>query len=659
MKLCVRSKSVFLAALIVLMSPLLTQGLRADELSDAEMKAVLDLEQRRIDAIDRVLGSVVAVYGNDRAGGGSGVIIHPSGIVLTNHHVVMGAGVEGFGGISDGKLYKWKLIGTDPGGDVSMIQLEGRDDFPCTPLGDSDKVRVGDWALAMGNPFILSEDQAPTVTLGIVSGIQRYQPGAGQNQLEYGNCIQVDSSINPGNSGGPLFNFNGEVVGINGRGSFQDRGRVNVGLGYAISSNQIRNFIPELLATKLVEHATLDANFGRREDKVVCSQLNLDSAIAEAGVELGDELLEFEGHRIKTANQFTNLICTIPEDWPVSLKVRSAEGKEKSIRVRAFGLPYAKPRGGGSRGGGKKTPEQKKAEEKRNAMIKLLSATPGTIRLPEVNQKYASLVLQDWRSNQVDGDVESGGWKLSAKITRDGDDIGDTDETGIGEEQLQIFHDGRFHLQLELEGSKQEFLFDGKTFFAKKNDEFTPLPISDARTKLWLMSAYGIAAALGENSMSAFGVPLIDGSDKTQSKNAWRLRMDDSRKDSTFVWFDFNRQYGQHELAGKLRKISPSHNCDAPGGVLFEDYQVKEHLAVPMVRKFVNGLDENVSYRTTLVDCQFDPKADDAVFAKLPSTDSKEPAEADEETDVTEETETTEEPAEAKEAKEAKAEEKE
>ena len=165
------------------------------------------------------------------------------------------------GGLADGKLYRWKLIGTDPGGDLAIIQLEGKEVFPATRLGNSDEVKVGDWALAMGNPFILTEDQVPTVTLGIVSGVKRYQPGAGQNQLVYGNCIQVDSSINPGNSGGPLFNFKGEVIGINGRGSFKERGRVNVGLGYAISANQIKNFIPDLLATKLVEHATLDASF--------------------------------------------------------------------------------------------------------------------------------------------------------------------------------------------------------------------------------------------------------------------------------------------------------------------------------------------------------------------------------------------------------------
>jgi len=250
--------------------------------------------------------------------------------------------------------------------------------------------------------------------------VKRYQPGAGQNQLEYGNCIQVDSSINPGNSGGPLFNFQGEVIGINGRGSFQDRGRVNVGLGYAISSNQIRNFIPELLATKLVEHATLDANFSNRKGKVVCSELNLDAPVAEAGLKIGDELLEFEGVEIKTSNQFTNLICTVPEDWPVSLKVRDKEGKVKSIYVRAYGLPYSKPPKPRSKGGGNgkpdkdKSPEEKSQDRQQNAMIELLSAPPGEVRYPKINKKYASLVLNEWRSNHVnrtaiDGSVRNRG----------------------------------------------------------------------------------------------------------------------------------------------------------------------------------------------------------------------------------------------------------
>ena len=165
-------------------------------LTEAQLTAIKQLEEKRIAAIQQVIGSVVAIYDDDRQGGGSGVIIDSSGIALTNHHVIMGSGVSGWGGLADGKLYRWDLIGTDPGGDVAIIQMHGDEEspnkaFPFTPLGDSDKVRVGDWALAMGNPFILTEDQSPTVTLGIVSGVKRYQPGAGNNQLVYGNCIPV------------------------------------------------------------------------------------------------------------------------------------------------------------------------------------------------------------------------------------------------------------------------------------------------------------------------------------------------------------------------------------------------------------------------------------------------------------------------------------
>lgn len=137
----------------------------AQPLTDEQLELVRAVEQSRIEAIDKVIGSVIAIYDEDRQGGGSGVVIDPAGIALTNHHVIIGAGVSGWGGLSDGQLYHWKLVGTDPGGDVAIIQMEGRDDFPYTPLGDSDDVRVGDWALAMGNPFILTEDQKPTVTL--------------------------------------------------------------------------------------------------------------------------------------------------------------------------------------------------------------------------------------------------------------------------------------------------------------------------------------------------------------------------------------------------------------------------------------------------------------------------------------------------------------
>src|SRR5215216_1496327 len=144
-----------LAALLVLF---VATAVPDDAISPADLAAVKAAEAARINAIDGVYGAVVAIYGNDRAGGGSGVIYDSAGYALTNHHVIGGAGLEGWGGLADGKLYRWKLIGTDPGGDVAIIKLEGKNQFPVAPLGDSDSVKVGDWAFAAGNPFTLAED---------------------------------------------------------------------------------------------------------------------------------------------------------------------------------------------------------------------------------------------------------------------------------------------------------------------------------------------------------------------------------------------------------------------------------------------------------------------------------------------------------------------
>ena len=137
-------------------------------------------------------------------------------------------------------LYDAVIVGIDPTGDVALIKLFGRDDFPVATLGDSDQLAVGEACYAMGNPFLLATDFSPTVTYGIISDLHRYQGPAG-TFLEYTDCIQVDASINPGNSGGPLFSATGDLVGINGRGSFEKRGRVNSGAGYAISINQIKH----------------------------------------------------------------------------------------------------------------------------------------------------------------------------------------------------------------------------------------------------------------------------------------------------------------------------------------------------------------------------------------------------------------------------------
>lgn len=391
-------------------------------LDDNPLAAARRLEQQRIEVIRRIAPAVVAVFGLERAGGGSGVVIHPSGLALTNHHVIAAAGATGWGGLADGKLYRWELIGNDPGGDLALIRLihdQPGGEFPCVKLGDSDQVQVGDWTLVLGNPFTLAEDYTPTVTYGIVSGVQRYQPGMSDTLLVYGNCIQVDTSINPGNSGGPLFNVQGELIGINGRASFEfrQRGRVNVGLGYAISVNQCRHFLPELMATKLIQHGTLDALFGDRDGRVLCTAIYDDADIAALGLELGDELLEFEGRPVTTANQFTNWICTLPAGWPAQLKIRKADGRTSEIRMRLIGLPYPKmdspppaaaPPPRPNQPPGAKIPAaqvpdpnslQEQIQASRMALYDFMSAPPGHAQNTEQNANAATLLWQRWATN--------------------------------------------------------------------------------------------------------------------------------------------------------------------------------------------------------------------------------------------------------------------
>ena len=599
--------TALLAAMSVGVVCLTARATADDVLSGDDRKLIAAVEQHRINAIKRVVGSVIAIYDADRQGGGSGVIIDPSGIALTNHHVIMGAGVEGWGGLADGKLYKWKLIGTDPGGDVSIIQMEGKREFPFTPLGDSDRVQVGDWALAMGNPFILTEDQSPTVTLGIVSGVKRYQPGAGLNQLVYGNCIQVDSSINPGNSGGPLFNLNGEVIGINGRGSFKERGRVNVGLGYAISANQIKNFIPDLLATKLVEHATLDANFSDRNGKVVCSQLNLDAPVAMAGLKIGDELLEFEGEKIKNANQFTNLICTLPEDWPTELLIRKEDGTEKKIVIRTYGLPYRKPKAPPAQGDDrKKNPEQKKQQKRQREMVKLLSAPPGEVRHKDINRKYAKHVIADWKKteNQAGEELPMGVARLIDRITRD--------DVEVGSQTMWLATDGRIRVELKLKDQAEVYVFDGKSFYATKQGKTKQLTLVETKLNLTFVQAISMVAAFSEQPFRVFGDPMIDGGDKALGQNAYRFKMLDEDQDHFYCWLRMYGPDGRH--APRLLKASANKDCEDTGGVTFADWKNVGPVVLPKHRELVSGLTETANLVVVTESSQWLEKVDDSWF---------------------------------------------
>ncbi len=305
---------------------------------------VLKSEADRVGVVERVRPATVAVFARGGQGGGTGVVISDDGYALTNFHVVQPTGPTPQCGLPDGVLYDAVVVGIDKVGDVALIKLIGKKDgqkFPYVALGDSDLVREGDWSIAMGNPFLLATDFTPTVTFGLVSGVHRYQYPAGLF-LEYTDCIQVDTSINPGNSGGPLFNIKGELIGINGRGSFDKRGRVNSGVGYAISINQIKNFLGHLRAGLAADHASLGALVTTQTDRnglgrMSISQILEESDVARRGVDYEDELISFAGRHITSVNHYRNVLGIFPRGWRVPLEYKHDKTK-KEVLVRLMGM---------------------------------------------------------------------------------------------------------------------------------------------------------------------------------------------------------------------------------------------------------------------------------------------------------------------------------
>ncbi len=299
--------------------------------------AVLKAQAQRVEVIRKARAATICIFGRGGRGGGSGVVISPDGFALSNFHVTSGAGAAMKVGMADGRLYDAVIVGIDPVGDVALIKLLGRDDFPYAEMADSDRVRVMDPCFASGNPFLLANDFTPTVTLGIVSGTHRYQEPAG-TLLEYADCIQTDAAINPGNSGGPLFDLEGKVIGINGRGSFEKRGRVNVGVGYAISANQIKLFLGHLKSGGIIDHATLGAQaFSDDKGRVIIQNILDESDAYRRGVRYGDELVRFGGRNVRTANAFKNVLGIFPRDFRVPMSI-VRDGKTYDLNVRLAGV---------------------------------------------------------------------------------------------------------------------------------------------------------------------------------------------------------------------------------------------------------------------------------------------------------------------------------
>jgi S1-C subfamily serine protease len=343
------------AALIAMLLPPMAGALWAEV-----PPSVAEAEQARIAVVERISRATVAIFAPNGQGGGSGVLISADGYALSNFHVTSECGVAMKCGLNDGKLYDAVIVGLDPTGDVALIKLLGRDDFPYAELADSDRVRVGDWCFTVGNPFLLATDFTPSVAYGIISGVHRYQYPSG-TLLEYADCLQTDAAINPGNSGGPLFDSEGRVIGINGRGSFEKRGRVNVGVGYAISSNQLRYFLGHLKSGRLVDHATLGAAVVSDVGRVTIDDILEDSDVFRRGVRYGDEMLRFGGRDIVSANAFKNVLGIFPKGWRVPMTYRHKTANH-NVLVRLAGVHTRAELDEMTAKLGSKSPEKKPAD---------------------------------------------------------------------------------------------------------------------------------------------------------------------------------------------------------------------------------------------------------------------------------------------------------
>lgn len=280
---------------------------------------------------------------------GSGFIISPNGYIVTNEHVVRNA-VEIIVTMSDGTQHKADIVGKDHLTDVALLKIRG-DNFPYLQWANSSDVIIGEWAIAIGNPFgLFSNNAHPTVTVGVISAVDRDFERNRDGRL-YQDMIQTDASINPGNSGGPLLNSNGMVIGMNTM-IFSDGGG-SIGLGFAIPSEKIREVVDALKV-----EGSIDRNFwigisiqdmssliamamGMKEVKgVVVTDLDAGSPAEKAGIRVADVITGINGYEIKDKDSVQSILSNKDLKVGDTLTVQIIRGgKNMTMKIHLEPLP--------------------------------------------------------------------------------------------------------------------------------------------------------------------------------------------------------------------------------------------------------------------------------------------------------------------------------
>jgi serine protease Do len=272
---------------------------------------------------------------------GTGFIISKDGLILTNNHVVEGANkiqVSLYGEDTD-QLYDAKLIGRDALTDSALIQLTSKPDHPLpeAKFGDSSQMAAGDWVMAIGNPFGFTH----TVTVGVISAVERqpFEMSTGRRS----DMIQTDAAINPGNSGGPLLNLRGEVIGMNTAIISNGRAEGNIGIGFAIPINTVRDLLPQLQTGKVIRgrigvqvtavprEGYQDFGLKTRAGALV-SSLAPGGAADKAGIEPGDVITEYNGRPVPNTNELVKMVTATKPGTSVPVKVMR-DGRERTLNV--------------------------------------------------------------------------------------------------------------------------------------------------------------------------------------------------------------------------------------------------------------------------------------------------------------------------------------